>query len=45
MFVIYIVVEGIEYRYGADSNRNKANAIAMEVREQCGIEDAYVIEE
>lgn len=44
MFVIYMEVDGEAYVYGRYDNRNKANEIAMQVREQRQI-DVYVIEE
>jgi hypothetical protein len=38
MFEIVMVIDGIEYRYGADENRNRANEIAMAVREERNVE-------
>lgn len=40
---IVMVIDDVEYIYGADNDRNKANEIAMEVREDRGI-DVYVRE-
>ena len=33
-----MVIDGNEYRYGADSNRDRANEIAMQVRAERNIE-------
>ena len=41
MYVIYMIIDGETYRYGADSDRNKANEVAMMVRDERGI-DVYV---
>ena len=38
MFEIIMVIDGNEYKYGADSNRDRANEIAMQVRAERNIE-------
>ena len=43
MFKVIMVVDNEEYTYGTYSNRDRANEIAMEVREQRSI-DTYVTE-
>lgn len=43
MFTIYMVVDGNEYAYGTYENRNRANEIAMQVRESRNVE-VYVAE-
>ena len=43
MFEIIMVIDGNEYRYGADDNRDRANEIAMRVREERDI-DVFVRE-
>lgn len=43
MFKVIMIIDNEEYTYGTYSNRNRANEIAMEVREQRGI-DTYVTE-
>ena len=42
-YEIMMVIDGDEFVYGADSNRDKANEIAMQIREQRNIE-TYVRE-
>lgn len=44
MYVIYMEVDGETYVYGRYEDGNRANEIAMQVREQRQI-DVYVIEE
>lgn len=43
MFEIIMIIDGIEYKYGSDSDRNRANEIAIKVREERNIE-TYVKE-
>ena len=43
MFRIIMIVDGIEYTYGTYENSNRANEIAMEIRDARGI-DVYVQE-
>ena len=38
MFEIVMVVDGIEYIYGADTDRNRANEVAMEVHTNRDVE-------
>ena len=38
MFEIVMVIDGMEYRYGADSNRDRANEIAMRVASERDVE-------
>lgn len=38
MFEIVMVIDGTEYRYGTDSDRNRANEIAMRVKEERDVE-------
>ena len=44
MFVVYMEVDEKAYVYGRYDDRDKANEIALQVREQRQI-DVYVIEE
>ena len=44
MYKIMMIVDGEHYFYGADSDCNKANEIAMQVRQERRVE-TYVIEE
>lgn len=44
MFVVYMEVDGEEYIYGRYDDRDRANEIALQVKEQRQI-DVYVIEE
>ena len=44
MFVVWMVVDGESYKYGSYSSRDRANEIAMEVREERGVQ-TYVLEE
>lgn len=43
MFKVIMIVDNEEYAYGTYNDRNRANEIAMEVREQRSI-DTYVTE-
>ena len=43
MFKVIMIIDNEEYAYGTYSDRNRANEIAMEVREQRSI-DTYVTE-
>ena len=43
MFNVMMVVDGEVYKYGTYSNRNRANEIAMQVREEREVE-TYVEE-
>ena len=43
MFRVMMIVDGEEYAYGTYADRNRANEIAMQVREERDI-DTYVIE-
>lgn len=43
MFEIIMIIDGTEYKYGSDSDRNRANEIAIKVREERNIE-TYVKE-
>ena len=43
MFKVIMVADNEEYTYGTYSNRDRANEIAMEVREQRSI-DTYMTE-
>jgi hypothetical protein len=38
MFEIIMVIDGTEYVYGRDDDRAKANEIAMQVRDERGVE-------
>ena len=38
MFEIVMVVDGIEYIYGVDTDRNRANEVAMKVRTNRNVE-------
>ena len=38
MFEIVMVIDGTEYIYGADTDRNRANEVAMEVRTNRNVE-------
>jgi hypothetical protein len=41
MFEIIMVIDGTEYVYGRDDDNSRANEIAMQVRDERGI-DVYV---
>jgi hypothetical protein len=43
MFEIIMVIDGNEYKYGADSNKDRANEIAMRVRVERDV-DVFVRE-
>lgn len=43
MFKVIMIIDNEEYTYGTYINRNRANEVAMEVREWRGI-DTYVTE-
>jgi hypothetical protein len=34
MWEIIMIIDNIEYKYGADSNKDKANEIAIQIRKQ-----------
>ena len=38
MYKIWMIIDEEYYYYGADSNQNKANEIAMKVRTERGVE-------
>jgi hypothetical protein len=38
MYKIWMIIDEEYYYYGADADRNKANEIAMRVREERGVE-------
>lgn len=44
MYAVYMKVDGEEYIYGRYDDRDRANEIALQVKEQRQI-DVYVIEE
>ena len=44
MFKVIMIIDGTEYVYGIWTNRNKANEVAMEVRNEREVE-TYVKEE
>ncbi len=38
MWTVFMIVDGERYAYGTYSDRNKANEVAMQVREQRNVE-------
>lgn len=38
MYKIWMIIDEEYYYYGADKDRNKANEIAMQVREERGVQ-------